>query len=140
MDNNYTPLPADALTITSSNGYVVKLKRKELLWSEKKQVNAILNRSFNVGSVSVRELNETKGKAFQDAKVSLDLTANTEATEKIFDCLVKSITTPSGEVIASNFLDWLNKQVESIAEPIFTAFDKATASIKEPSVTEEKKS
>lgn len=117
MDNN--------LIVQTPNGYTIKLKRKELTWGEKKQVNEILSRSFTLSPVSLRDFETSKGDAIKDAKVTLDPTVNQQATELVFSYLVESITTPSGEVIVKDFLNWLNNQLESIGAPIFQAFNTA---------------
>lgn len=129
MTEVITPPVDDGMTITVSNGYIIRLKRKHLLWSERKVVKGILAKSFVMSGVSMRDISKTKGEALQDSMVSLDPTVNDLATEAIFGFLVEHIKTPDGNTIQQDFVGWLNKQTEQVAEPIFTAFNEATSDL-----------
>lgn len=116
------------LIVTATNGYIIKLKRRELLWSEKKEVNAVLSRSFSLTPISLRQAQESNGEAVKESNIILDPTIQDKANEKVLGFLVESITTPSGEVVAANILQWLDNQLESVAAPIFEAFNESTRS------------
>ena len=128
MEQNSTPL-RNELEIKTPKGYMIKLKRKYLLWGEKKEIKNILSQAFKMQGISLKEIEATKGKAVEDALVQLDPSINDKAQERVFDLLVEGIITPSGEHIASNFMQWLYMQSEDVGEDIFQCFNTSTQSV-----------
>lgn len=139
MEQNHTPLSND-LEIKTSKGYLIKLKRNYLLWGEKKEIKKILSKAFMLQGVTLKNIEETKGQAVQDAVIQLDPTINDQAQEKVFEYLVEYIVTSSGERINNGFLTWLYGQTEDVGDDIFHSFNIATQSVLNTQTSGEKNS
>ncbi len=127
------------LELKTTDGYVLILKRDYLTYGEKKEVKKILQKTFSVNPIAAKQL-EQPDRALEDAMVSLDLSHDDEAKEKVFELLIERIITPDGQEITANFLSWLNLQNESVAEGILTTFNQRTKDRTLSTQVEEKKS
>lgn len=124
------------LELHTRSGYVIKLKRTKLLWGEKKIIKNILAQTLQISGVPLKDLEQSNGKALQDATVSLNLESNQLAQEKVFEMLTEYIQTPTGDRITTDFMKWLEKQDGDIGDEIFEAVNNATV---EKPIKEEKK-
>ena len=136
MENNFTPIQTD-LQITTSSGYLIKLKRKKLLWGEKKQLKNKMRQMFKVDPIALKEL-ENDDNALKDVKVSLQFPNEDEISEQVMNMLIESITTPTGQVITSNFVEWLDSQEEDVGQEVVSAFNTITKEVTTEETREKK--